>query len=395
VQGPSTLSTFEPGQHVPNLNRGGWHDAGDYDLRIESQVATVWGLADMVEEFGLDYDATTIDQSNKVVEIHQPDGKNDALQQIEHGLITILNGSIFLGKPYRGIVENNLRQYVHLGDAATMTDNVPGNADDRWVFTEDNPERALYVAAGVAAAARVIKDYNHQMYLASLELPLAIWKSESPKVKRAEPKILALSELILLTKGKHYIDELVAMKKEVVQDIANSGWAVGKVFQLIPDPDFRRDVTDAVAKHLAALNANSQKDSPYGVPYKPNIWGAGWDIQRKAVEHYYLWKAWPELGSKDLFLNALNFIVGVHPGENTASFASGIGSKSAIVAYGANRADWSYIPGGVVSGTALIRPDLPEFKVWPFFWQQTEYVMGDGATNFPFLVLAAKKVFEK
>ena len=27
-----------------------------------------------------------------------------------------------------------------------------------------------------------------------------------------------------------------------------------------------------------------------------------------------------------------------------------------------NRADSSYIPGGVVSGTALIRPDFPELK---------------------------------
>jgi len=25
------------------LNRGGWHDAGDFDLRIESQAETVMG----------------------------------------------------------------------------------------------------------------------------------------------------------------------------------------------------------------------------------------------------------------------------------------------------------------------------------------------------------------
>jgi hypothetical protein len=61
------------------------------------------------------------------------------------------------------------------------------------------------------------------------------------------------------------------------------------------------------------------------------------------------------------------------------------------VAYGGNRADWTYIPGGVISGTALIRPDLPELKIWPYFWQQSEYVMGGGATNYMFLVLAAEK----
>jgi endoglucanase len=87
----------------------------------------------------------------------------------------------------------------------------------------------------------------------------------------------------------------------------------------------------------------------------------------------------------------LNFILGVHPGSNTASFASGVGSRSATVAYGINRADWSYIPGGVVSGTALIRPDFPELLDWPYLWQQQEYVMGGGATNFMFLVLAANQ----
>lgn len=91
-------------------------------------------------------------------------------------------------------------------------------------------------------------------------------------------------------------------------------------------------------------------------------------------------------------MNALNFVLGVHPGSNTASFASGVGAHSATTAYGGNRADWSYIPGGVISGTALIRPDLPELKTWPFFWQQTEYVMGGGETNYMFLAMAADQL---
>jgi len=32
-------------------------------------------------------------------------------------------------------------------------------------------------------------------------------------------------------------------------------------------------------------------------------------------------------------------------------------------------------------------------KVWPFFWQQTEYVMGGGATNYMFLVLAVHDLY--
>lgn len=32
-------------------------------------------------------------------------------------------------------------------------------------------------------------------------------------------------------------------------------------------------------------------------------------------------------------------------------------------------------------------------KIWPFFWQQTKYVMGGGTTNYMFLVLAADAAY--
>ncbi len=98
----------------------------------------------------------------------------------------------------------------------------------------------------------------------------------------------------------------------------------------------------------------------------------------------------------DRIFNALQFVLGCHPGINTASFASGVGVKSLTAAYGVNRADLSYIPGGVASGTAIIRPDLPELKEnWSFLWQQTEYVMGGGETDFMFLVLATNQLLKK
>ena len=60
-----------------------------------------------------------------------------------------------------------------------------------------------------------------------------------------------------------------------------------------------------------------------------------------------------------------------------------------------NRGDWSFIPGGVISGTNLVRPDLPELKEWPFLWQQAEYVIGGGASHFMFLVLGADKILNE
>ena len=404
ISGPSTLTDYEPGQPVAGLNKGGWHDAGDYDLRVESQIGTTWLLAMMVEEFGLDYDATLIDQKKQLVEIHQADGKNDALQQIEHGLLSVLGGYRALGRLYRGIIVPTVRQYVMLGDASAQTDNLvyhpslepgevkdgrSGNFDDRWVFTEENPERELDVVAGLAAASRVMRDYNPALAEEALAAAEALFARAFEQTDKTGVKAFALAELILATGKADYVDHLLAMQAAIVADIDNTAWAIGRVVNKLGNDDFAKAVKAAVVEQQQRVQEQA-RETPYGVPYRPHIWGAGWGIQEFGVKQYFVHKAWPEIADSDIYVNALNFVLGVHPGSNTESFASGVGSDSALVAYGVNRADWSYIPGGVISGTALIRPDLPELKEWPFFWQQTEYVMGGGATNYMFLVLAVE-----
>jgi endoglucanase len=406
----STRTKFKPEDRVPGLNAGGWHDAGDYDLRVESQIGTVWLLSSMVEEFNLNHDATLIDQQKKLVEIHEADGKNDALQQIEHGLLSVLGGYKSMGRLYRGIIEPTIRQYVLLGDAMVQTDNLPydpslkegeikngksGNPDDRWVFTEDNPERELYVAAGLASASRTLKDYNPQMSKEALQAAKEIYAIAAPKAKKMDNRIFALAELILATNEEKYRQELISLKSAIVGNVEENVWPIGRVINSIKDQQFVQDIDKAVADYQAQVRERAKTESPYGVPYKPNIWGAGWSIQEFGVKQYFFHKSWPQHTTTDSFVNALNFILGVHPGINTQSFASGVGANSALVAYGVNRADWSYIPGGVISGTALIRPDLPELKIWPFFWQQTEYVMGGGEANYMFLALAVDKLNQK
>ena len=163
---------------------------------------------------------------------------------------------------------------------------------------------------------------------------------------------------------------------------------MGRALPVIGDAAFTSAVTEAVKAHRADVLALEAK-TPYGVPYEPDIWGAGWGIQGFGMQQYFLHASFPEIFPKDAMLHALNFVLGVHPGPNNASFVSGVGSRSVTVGYGLNRADWGYIPGGSVSGTALIRPDYPELLEWPFLWQQTEYVLGGGTTDYVFLVLAA------
>jgi hypothetical protein len=51
------------------------------------------------------------------------------------------------------------------------------------------------------------------------------------------------------------------------------------------------------------------------------------------------------------------------------------------VSYGMNRADFSYIPGGIVPGVLILDPDFPENKEnWPFLWGENEYVITVGGS---------------
>jgi endoglucanase len=401
VQGPSTLTKFKPGEHVPGLDKGGWHDAGDFDLRVESQAATIHGLTQAWEIFNVKYDNTTIEQHTHLVELHQPDGKPDILQQIEHGALSIVGGYRSMGRLYRGIICPSLRQYVLLGDAINNTDNkifiassantnLPagtyGAMDDNWVFTEENTYRELQTAAALAATSRSLKGFNDTLSQQCLQIAVELWNV----TKEQDPlqRVRLATELLLTTKEKKYADWLVGMTDNISKNIAQTGWIVGQTLPLIENKKYKTAIRDAVKAYKLKVEEQERRN-PYGVPYEPDIWGAGWGIQDLGVQHYFLHTGYPDLFPKNYMLHAMNFVLGCHPGSNTSSFASGVGSRSLTTAYGFNRDDWSYIPGGIGSGTALIRPDYPELLTWPYLWQQTEYVLGGGTTDYLFLILAA------
>ena len=391
------LTKYQERAVVPGVNIGGWHDAGDFDLRVESQAGEAYILTMAYEAFRPEIDVTAIDQVKRVTEIHQPDGKNDILQQIENGALTVVNSYISLGRLYRGIICNSLRQYAMLGDAAAMTDGVIGNDDDRWIFTEDNPGRALSTAAELAAVSRVLKGFNDTLSVHCLNIATAIYNQTEASERLMSNKLHVAVELYLTTHQQAYLDYILDNQQVIMQQIGNTGWYTTRVAKMIETMNDKRakKFTTAFKAALTTQKENLDKqaaETPYGVPYRPSIWGAGWDIQRFGYEYYFLASAYPEIFPKDIIYNALNFILGCHPGSNQASFASGVGAQSATVAYGLNRADWSYIPGGVVSGTALIRPDFPELLTFPFLWQQTEYVLGGGSSHYMFLALAAQQM---
>ncbi len=428
VQGPSTLTRFKPGEHVPGLDRGGWFDAGDHDFRIESQIDTVHGLALAWELFHPTLDNTTIDQESHIVEIHRPDGKPDVLQQIEHGVLTVVGGYNALGRLYRGIQDASLHQYTLLGDAGNMTDNLvfhdadgtamkvlaeaatagdqsepkidhlpplgsPGSADDRWVFTEENPRRELDTAGGLAAASRALAGYNDALARDCLRIATELWAgAKAPEGSLA--RLEAAIELYQTTGDRKYADAIIALGDKTAANAGRFGWLGARAIGLVKDEAYTAKIRASLVAYRAEVDVLERK-TPYGIPYEPEIWGAGWDVQRFGVEQYFLHVGAPDIFPATYMLHAIDFILGCHPGPNTASFVSGVGAKSMIPAYGMNRADWSYIPGGIASGTALIRPDFPELLEWPFLWQQGEYCLGYATSDYVFLVLAADHLLNK
>ena len=389
-QGPKTLTRFKPGEAVPGLNRGGWHDAGDFDLRVESQSGEAYLLALIREAFRVEWDSTAIDQRTRTVEIHHPDGENDLLQQIEHGALAVLGGWRSLGRLYRGIIAGGLRQYVMLGDAVNMTDGIAGGGDDRWVFTEENPARELITAAHLAAVSRALADFRPALAAEALETARALYDAargkKEPAVRMA--RVHAAAELYLTTDEPSFARAVLDEADLIAAEPGKLGWIAARVVRGLNDAAFTRKVRECM-RLLKQKEDALTAETPFGVPYRPHIWGAAWEIQRLGCEHYYLYRAFPDIFTPDLTCQALSFVLGCHPGRSV-SFASGVGAQSVTTAYGFNRADASFIPGGVVSGTALIRPDFPELKEWPYLWQQTEYVLGGGSSRFMFLVLAVR-----
>ncbi len=400
VQPEDNGTSFKPLEPVHGVNAGGWHDAGDDDVRgttgNECYILTM-----ALESFHPEIDATAIDQVKHTVEIHEPDGKNDIRQQIEHGMLNVVNCYLALGRFSKGIITNNLRQYTLLGDTSTMSDGVLGNDDDRWIFPDTG--NGVGMATNVAASARALRGLNDTLAAHCVEIARRVFDEAGaqPQVGRgggAMSRMQLAVELYLTTGEQQYFDFIVNNWDAVVASAANCAWYIARVEkQMEGDRKYKKQCAafrEALLRYRSRLDAQTA-ETPYGVPYRPSIWGAGWDIQSFGYRHYFLAKEYPDIFNADPVFDALNFILGRHPGLNQASFAGGVGAQSTTVGYGLNRADWTYIPGGTVSGTALIRPDFPELLTFPYLWQQVEYVLGGGSSHYMFLVLAAKDLLEE
>ena len=108
------------------------------------------------------------------------------------------------------------------------------------------------------------------------------------------------------------------------------------------------------------------------MPITLGTWAGSGVVAQFGMTTYMLHHAFPEIFGKQYTLAALDFLMGRHP-VNNLSLVVGVGADSKLMMYGHNRADYSFVPGALVPGVIVLKPDFPEQQVdWPFTWFENE-----------------------
>lgn len=418
AQGPTTDTAFKPGQHIPGLNVGGWLDAGDYDIRTQTQYAIVRSLVHTWEDFHPQRDTTRVDWSTRRVDMHYPDGVPDILQQIKHGTLQLVAQFDAVGHAINGIIAPDLVQYRHLGDAVTKTDGLiydpslkegetkdghSGMPDDRWAFTSKSTALNYGSIAALAAASRALHDMDPALAQKSLALAEKVWAQEhghAPDLYRhgnttggplQAEEFTAAVELLVATRNQKYAARVEALWPWIAEHFVINATEAVRALPYMP-ASYRTHL-EAAVRTYATQRASTTKGNPYGVPITEGGWAGNGAVVGLATTDYALHKAFPDLIGDEGVFRGLDYLYGTHPGSNL-SFVSAVGAQSKEVAYGHNRADFSFIAGGVVPGVLIVKPDFPENKEnWPFFWGENEYVTDLGA-RYIYLANAANALVE-
>jgi endoglucanase len=456
-QATATDGKYKGGDRIPGMNVGGWYDAGDYDLEEPAQLSVIQSLALAYREFNIQYDELTVNEEARQVEMHRPDGVPDTVQQVKHGAMLILAQFHNIGHSIRGTHEPDLRQYTHLGDAASKTDgriydptlgpnevkgDYSGRPDDRWIFSTTNPYLQWNAIAALAAAADSLKGWDDALAKDALDTAIKAWNDEvahptpnpsrnssgasvpggssgsgvlaasqgavagaqhggkdrSPKHKatgaeapppdafgRGDFEVgqvwTAALELTIATHGAEpYKSRLRELFPQMItpQQMERHGWTAVRALPYL-DPSAKDQLREAVKTYMAT--AGKELDAtPFGVPPSLRTWGGSGAVVDMAIRMYFLHKAFPDLVSPEYTLRAVNYILGTHPVSST-SYVAGVGTVSKLKTYSNNRADNAYIPGAVIPGYIIIKPDFPEcIDDFGFLWFEDEAVVAGSAS---------------
>ncbi|MGH8294008.1 MAG: glycoside hydrolase family 9 protein [Steroidobacteraceae bacterium] len=395
--GSSTESPYKPGQHIPGLNVGGWFDAGDFDNDAFGQYGTILNLALAYETFHPKWDELSVNEKARSVEMHRPDGIPDMVEQVEHGVLQTLAQIRAVGHPFIGIQSPYLQAYTFIGDAASQTGVYSNNPYPRWAWTMTSPSMEYGAAASLAIASRTLKGWNDALAKQCLDAAIKLWNEaqahpdhehlpgyrEGARGYRefalGSPEWTAAVELTIATRGADpYKKRVEEMFPSTPRQIAFGGWGAVRALPYL-DADYRTRLEAAVKAFMPQLN-HYLAATPFGVPPSLGAWGGSAQVAEFGVDMYFLHEAFPDLVGPQYTLRAANYLLGTHP-VSSVSYISGIGTVSKLQAYGNNRADHTFIPGGMIPGYVIIKPDFPEcITNFGFLWFEDEYTVDAAAT---------------
>lgn len=390
---------------IPGLNVGGYFDAGDFDIETGSNINVVQALIRTWDLFHPMRDETFVDEQQRYVDLHRPDGKPDILQYIEHGLLNLIAQAEILGHMSQTLSNAVLDNYHHLGDAASITDGLPynpnlgpyevaadgkssGRKDDMWAFTTRNPNTDINAANMFAAASRVMKGYNDDLAERALvqskrlmEEATAILASRPSRPNQfggngnsraAGNNVGATLQLYLSTGDAQYKEQFLNDVWQTLEFGVNR--SLPTALDAVPymGEDYKTKLRPYIVKYKEYIES-LEKNNPYGVPIGLGNWAGSGEVVTFGTTVCYAYKYFPDIIEERHVYKAANYLYGAHPYHNYSLVAVVGATRPKNVFYGNNRADFSAIPGNVAPGLLFRHPDhFENYDNWPFFWGQNE-----------------------
>jgi hypothetical protein len=408
AQGPTTDTRYKALEFIPGLNTGGFFDAGDFDIETGSNIGVVQNFAQTWEYFKPLRDQTFIDQKQRYVDLHRPDGIPDVLQFIEHGTMNLVAQAEIIGHMAQTLSNSVLDNYHHLGDAASLTDGLPYNPklgpyevapdgrssgvkDDMWAFTSRDPNLDLRAATMFAAASRALKGYNDDLSGRALQQSKRLL-SEATELLANKPEdttrrgggaanMATNLQLYIATGEKQYADKYLELLWPALQ--RNVSRNMLTALEAIPhmNASFKEKLRPYVVKYREYIGG-LEKDNPYGVPIGLTNWAGSGDVVSFGTTICFASKHFPDIIEARHAFKTTNWLFGCHPYHNYSLVATVGATRPKAVFYGNNRADFSFIPGNVAPGILFRKPDhFENYDDWPFLWGQNEGTIG-GNTSY-------------
>ena len=407
-QGPTTDTKYKALELIPGLNIGGFFDAGDFDIETGANIGVVQNFVQTWEYFKPLRDQTFVDQKQRYVDLHRPDGTPDILQFIEHGTMNLVAQAEIIGHMAQTLSNSVLDNYHHLGDAASITDGLPYNPnlgpyeiapdgrssgvkDDMWAFTSRNPGLDLRAATMFAAASRALKGYNDDLSERALQQSKRLLKeateiiAKQPQDNRGwggGPANLGTNlQLYISTGEQQYIDKFQELLWPALE--RNVSFVILTALHAIPhmEASYKEKLRPYVVKYKEYIDG-LEKENPYGVPIGLGNWAGSGGVVSFGTTICFANTHFPDIIDASHAFKATNWLFGCHPYHNYSLVAAVGAARPKEVFYGNNRADFSFIPGNVAPGILFRQPDhFENYDDWPFLWGQNEGTIG-GNTSY-------------